>query len=79
MDKRDWHTSLIAPARELTGETTQVVVGLLETQPGELIFAIKIGEDGEPVLLAVQSAYELIVNARMTMTEKSRIEKLSRP
>jgi hypothetical protein len=60
-------------------ENHPVVVGLLGTRPGELTFAIKIGEDGEPVLLAVQSAYELIVNARMTMTEQSRIEKLSRP
>jgi hypothetical protein len=74
VDHRGWRSSWIAPARELSGMPTQVVVGLVANQAGELMMAIRIGEDGDTVLLPTQSAVELIANARRAMTEKLRIE-----
>jgi hypothetical protein len=73
VDNHGWRTSLIAPARELSGKTTQVVIGLIKGEAG-LLFAIRIGEHGETVTMPDQSANELISNARLTMTEKLRIE-----
>jgi uncharacterized membrane protein YeaQ/YmgE (transglycosylase-associated protein family) len=74
-----WVSSMIAPARELSGRPTQVVVGLIGTQAEELVFAIRISEDGEPALLSTQLAFELIAYARLTMTEKLRIENGAQP
>jgi hypothetical protein len=68
-----WRTSLIAPARALSERSTQVVVGLVETDDGELTFAIKIGADSEPVVLPEQSANEFIANAHETLAEKLRL------
>ncbi|MCU1687806.1 MAG: hypothetical protein JWQ81_8545 [Amycolatopsis sp.] len=71
-----WIASKIAAARDLSGAPTQVVVGLIRMQRGDLVFSIRIGEGGEPAVLPSQSAYELIANAHLTMAEKLQLENI---
>lgn len=71
MDQNKWQPSLIAPAREFSGRPTQVVVGVIATQGGPQI-AIRIGADGEAVILPPQAAVELITNLRQVVLAKYR-------
>jgi hypothetical protein len=69
-----WVSSMIAPARELSGRPTQVVVGLIRTQTGALVFAFRVGEDGEPAIMSPHAAFELISYARLALAEKQNTE-----
>lgn len=71
MDARGWRTALITPARELTGESTQVAVGRVKTQRGYQT-AIRVRQDGEPVVLPPQAVVELIANLRRTLDDGTR-------
>lgn len=69
MDRLGWHTTRIVPAKTLTGQVTQVVVGLINRSDGIQI-AIRIGEDGDVGILPPQAMAELIKIALATLTEK---------
>lgn len=50
-----------------------VVSGLVETASGGLLFATRIGEHGDPVVLTLQAASQHIVNMRELLIERLRL------
>ncbi|QWF85297.1 hypothetical protein [Amycolatopsis sp. CA-230715] len=68
-----WRTTLITQVRELPSwRTTQLVVGLIETDRG-IRTAMRIGEDGQVVLIADQAANEHIKHIKATLAERDRL------
>ncbi|GAA4528991.1 hypothetical protein GCM10023192_14760 [Amycolatopsis samaneae] len=58
------------PARSLTGRASQVAVGIVAVIGGPTQMALRVGEDGEPVLLPPVAMAELISNARFVLAQK---------
>jgi hypothetical protein len=54
-------SSGVVPASSLTGDTRQVIAGLIETADGPQI-AMRVGEDGEVVILPQLATSEVITN-----------------
>jgi hypothetical protein len=78
VDKTGWVTSLISPAIERSGRATQIVTGLIRNETGGLIFALRIGEGGEEVLVQDYAVCGLIVHMRQMIQEKFREEQISK-
>ena len=63
-----WSSRLVVPARTLDGDTTQVVIGVLETNDGPKR-AVLVGHGTDAALLRRQAVAELIHNARTMMIQ----------
>jgi hypothetical protein len=77
----DWCTSLVVhgfslPRLAADGPrvvpTVPVVAGLLETAVGDLQFAMRIGERGEPVVLSLAAATQHVVHVRELLITRLR-------
>lgn len=69
MSRSGWHTALIAPARDLEGHSTQVIAGVIHWR-GRGHVAVRLGEDGNTVLLAERATRELIANLHTALNER---------
>lgn len=70
MDRQRWRTALISPARDLDGRPTQVITGVMDWR-GRAHVAMRIGEEGTPVILAEQATHELIANLHSSLNERT--------
>jgi hypothetical protein len=74
MEVSGWRTSLVVHAVDVpSGQEVSVVVGLIETAAGGLQVAMRVGEDGNPMVLTLQEAAQLELNVRGVLAERYRI------
>lgn len=68
-----WHTKLITPALDHEGRPSQVTVGTVLTEDGRLLIAIRVGHDGDEVVIpGPATASEHIANVEQVRDEKQR-------
>jgi hypothetical protein len=56
-----------------TALTEPVVTGLIETATGDVVFAMRIGQNGEPVILSLQAASQHITHVRELLLDRLRL------
>lgn len=64
-----WRITRVVHGHGLTGRLVPVVVGLVETDAGDVMVALRVGDVGMPVFLPLRPAAELIVNVRATLDD----------
>jgi hypothetical protein len=70
MSQPGWDTTLVAPARTLDGQTTQVVTGHMRLD-GSTEIVMRAGDNGPTVVLLPQAARELTANLNTLMGGES--------
>lgn len=73
MVAQGWITSLIVPARTLAGRSTQIVVGLLDTDGGPQI-AMRVSDDQDVVIIPEMATTELVISVSQMVVEKHQRE-----
>jgi hypothetical protein len=76
-----WRTSMMVHGYTLTqraapgptAPSVPVVAGLIETATGDVQFAMRIGQDGDPVILSLQAASQHITHVRELLLDRLRL------
>jgi hypothetical protein len=65
-----WRTTLVAQGVDVrTQARVPVVIGLIESAAGGVVPALRVGEDGDPVILSLQAAAQHLANVRTVIDE----------
>lgn len=65
---------LIVQGYELSSRrAVPITVGLIDTAAGGVQLAMRVGEDGEPILLPIHVGAQLIVNLREALDDRFKI------